>query len=708
MADTKKTVKIKCKECGKEFEANSSRASLCSDCKKKKAAARRRQRQLNKPKTPIPENILKAAVSGNPELDSLFPPEIWEQRPVDIDTFLFDRNYLGNAWSNRKGEKTIFPAWEEIAHKVFPLPMRSPYHTIILSGATGLGKTSFAMGVLCAYYLHIVLCLRNPHEYFDLADQKNIVFAVLNIVTKAMAFKNAWGIISKMLLRSPWFMARGESTGGRRPEWFCTTKPVELIYGRNANDLIGLDILFAFMDEVSFARNRSVERQIEIAEEVFDAALERMKSRFTKFGGIYEGLMCMASSKRTDMSFLETFTKKLTDSFDSNRVLVIDKPRWEILPPESYCGEVFPVAVGDKFKEPKILTEDEVEAAKEEGYQIIWPPIEYKADFERNIIKALTNIAGLSVSQISGFLSGVKVAQAINKSLQNPFTQSIIYVGNNDNHQYWEYFDLSRVRPEDFAKPMAVHLDASLGGDGNSISGTVADYATMQADIETGDLAPQLHYRQVFKVKVKAPPKDKVMLSKNYQFIIWLVQQGFNIIQVSSDQYQSKQFGQDLTKQGINYKEQSIDKVVNGINPTYEVLERALYEGRLELLDDEDQTRELVCLEKHESGRVDKPAGGSDDASQALCGSVYGCSQFKEEVLHNGSVLIKALDSSEGRAPTQVDIQKELERHLSSYSPDAIVVNQESTLKKDLEKFFGKEPEKKEKKNQSTYTGYWG
>ena len=48
------------------------------------------------------------------------------------------------------------------------------------------------------------------------------------------------------------------------------------------------------------------------------------------------------------------------------------------------------------------------------------------------------------------------------------------------------------------------------------------------------------------------------------------------------------------------------------------------------------------------------------------------------------------------------DIQKELERHLSSYSPDAIVVNQESTLKKDLEKFFGKEPEKKEKKNQSS------
>ena len=686
MANTENKILITCKECGKKFEAKSNRASLCSECKKKKSVARRRQRQQGSPKVVTPEKIISGLTSGQNNLDGLFPEEIWEQRPVDLETFLFDRNYLGNAWLNRREEKTIFPFWEEMGKKIFPLPIRSPYHTVILAGSTGCvdgdteyyckgkgwvkiseykrgdqiliinpstlqksfsevgyvkekeetlyivktemgidepiysadhvvvytedpsglggllycetldnlmknpkpiylitssgkairttgryeaihsedgykycfrtptefwvarkgqteylthncGKTSFAMGVLCAYYLHIVLCLRNPHEYFDLADQKSIVFAILNIVTKTMAYKNAWGIINKMLLRSPWFMARGASTGGRRPEWYCTTKPVELIFGRNADDIIGLDILFAFMDEVSFARNQSVERQIEIATEVFDAALERMKSRFTKFGGIYEGLMVMASSKRTDMSFLETFTEKLINSFDSNRVLVIDKPRWEVLPPSSYKGKTFPVAVGDKFREPKIISESEIDQAKEEGYSIIYPPVEYRPDFERNIITALTNIAGLSVSQLSTFLSGPKVMKVINKELQNPFTQSVIYVGTKDSHQYWEYFDMGRVREEDLAKPMAIHLDASLGGDGNSISGVVADYATMAA-AEGGELVPELHYRQVFKIKVKAPQNDKVMLSKNHQFICWLVKRGFNIVQVSSDQYQ--------------------------------------------------------------------------------------------------------------------------------------------------------------------------
>lgn len=858
MAESK-TKKAICKVCGKKFNSPTGRKATCPKCKLK--AKKNKKKVENQVKSSqVLDKLVDTAVKINSDLDFLFPSDIWEERPVDIETFLFNRDYLGNAWLDGSGSKTIFPFWEDMAHKIFPLPMRSPYHTVIFAGSTGCvdcdteffdgygwkkiseweqgdrvlqwtkegkaelvtplayikkpaeklyelktkysidatlsgdhrfvyltskgnlyespfekiverynkgkgvgdrvitsfdyvggkgisltddeirlmvaviadghfstpsdrccinikkqykkdrltkilssigipytrkefskgysrfyfnsprrekvytkfwydcnkdqlkvlaeelplwdedkepkgnrlqacrtkvketadfiqfvysslgyrttiqshnregqnyikgdrvylrqgvsyrvtptkrntpglrnrggsritevetldgyqycfkvpssylvlrkndkifitgncGKTSVAMGVCFAYYLHIVLCLRNPHAYFDLADQKNIVFAVINIVTKAMAYKNAWGMVQKMLLRSPWFMARGESTGGRRPEWFCTSKPVELLYGRNADDLIGLDILCCFLDEVSFGRNQSIERQIEIATEVFDAALERMKSRFTKFGGIYEGLMIMASSKRTDMSFLESFTKKLLDGVDSSKVLVVDKPRWEVLPPESYSGKKFPIAIGDKFRPPKILKEDEVEQAKDEGYTILYPPIEYYTDFERDMSTALTNIAGISVSQLSTFLNGEKVAQAIDKTLVNPFRQSVIYVGTKDEIQYKDYFDLSKVSQEDKEKPMAIHLDASLGGDGNSISGVVADYAQLQTGAD-GNTIPELHYRQLFKIKVKAPRGDKVMLSKNYQFIVWLIQQGFNIIQVSSDQYQ--------------------------------------------------------------------------------------------------------------------------------------------------------------------------
>ena len=432
-------------------------------------------------------------------------------------------------------------------------------------------NTSIAMGVCCAYYLYIVMCLRNPHEYFGLADQKPIIFANINIVTKTMAYKNAWGMIHKMLISSPWFMQRGNKTTGKRQEWYCTTKPVELIYGRGPDDLIGLDILFCFMDEISFYRNQSVEKQIEAATEVFNSAWERMKSRYIKFGGIFDGLMVMASSKRTDQSFMESFIKTITDGVDARRVLIIDRARWEMLPESSYSGKKFPVAVGDKFRPSQIIKEEQLEEFKNAGYKIIWPPIENYAEFERDMNNALTNIAGISVGQISSFIRGDLVTSCIDDRYQNLITKSVIFSGYKDPDQYYEYVDLSRMSPEDFTLPLFVHLDASLGRDGNSIVGVVADYAVNQANSFTGNYEVELHYRELFKLKIRAPQGTHTGLNKNKQFILWL-NQHFNLQGVSRDQYQSEEFHQDLDRLGIKVTKQSIDSVTNGICLTGDTL----------------------------------------------------------------------------------------------------------------------------------------
>lgn len=568
----------------------------------------------------------------------------FEEIPVDITTFLTDRRYLGNSWLDQNDGFKMFPFWRETAKKMFPLPMRSPYSILLLQGGTGLGKTSFAVCAVFAYYIYIVMCLKNPHEFFDLADQKKITFAFLNIVTKTIAYKNAWGMLHNALLQSPWFMERGGRTSSEKaPEWYCKAKPIDLLYGSNPNDVIGLDILGAFFDEISFARISDPKRAQEQALDLFNAAYERMTSRFTKFGGLFEGLAVMASSKRTDQAFLEVFAEKLLRSADRKRVYVVDKPRWEVLPPESYCGKKFPFALGDKFLPSQIIeNEAEIPMFLEAGYKILWPPIETKGAFERNMQKALTDIAGISVLNQMTFLRGNKVKKVLNKDRQNPFVQSVIFVGTKDQIQYSDYFSMERLKPGDLKKPLFIHLDASLGGDGNSISGVSVEYAKYQINPETGQTEPMLCYEQVFKIKVKAPKGDKVMLRKNEQFIYWLRSQGFNIAKVTSDQYQSEQFGQDLEHAGLNYGRQSIDRVQNGINMPYKVLKDSIYEERLKILDDEDQTLELVSLEQHENGRVDKPIteGSSDDAAQALCGAVYAASQCKEEYLANHVALI--------------------------------------------------------------------
>lgn len=715
-------IKKICEICKKEFEAPTKKSRICKECQSKTDACP----VCGKPKSIFAktcsrscgtklmfqnkkkkfEDAAKKTLDRSKELKQRFDKlqklidagiyDDFEEIPVSIEEFITNRDYLGNSWLDANDTLKAFPFWMEQAKKIFPLPMRSPYHTIILEGATGLGKTSFAVNMLLAYYLYIVMCLKDPHEYFDLADQKKITFAFINIVTKTMAYKNAWGMLHKALSRSPWFMQRGAMTTERNPTWFSTTKEVDLLYGGSPNDLIGLDILAIFIDEINFARIRNVRAAQDRAMELFDAAHERQQSRFTKFGGLYEGLMIMASSKRTDQAFTEVFIKKLISDTDKSRLLVIDKPRWEVLPKGTYCGKTFPFAVGDKFLPSQIIKEDQVEEFKNLGYKIIYPPIETYGNFDTNMMKAMTDIAGISVLNQMTFLRGDRVRACINPARRNPFIKSVIYVGCNDDVQYSDYFDMSRVDPQDLKSPMCVHLDASLGGDGNCLSGTIVKYAQYQTNIETNKKEPELHYKQIFTVKVKAPKGDKVMLSKNYQFVMWLRQQGFNIQLVEHDQYQSFEFGQNLAKKGFNTKLQSIDRVTDGINQPYQLLQTALYEKRIDLLDDEEQLSELVSLELHEDGRVDKPEGGNDDSAQALCGSVYGCSSFKAEFLRSNAVLLENTTSdletqTEGLPDDMVASLIASQFGTDFYSPpSAQKIAANSGLREDFDKYVNK------------------
>lgn len=529
------------------------------------------------------------------------------------------------------------------------ISITAPNHLYLTEHCIPTHNTSFAVNMVMAYYLHIVLCLKNPHEYFALEEQKKIVFAFINIVTKTVAYRNAWGMFHKALLQSPFFMEYGIKTNSRNPEWECTKKPILLIYGAAAEELIGLDILACFLDEVSFARNQDIKRQMEKAKVVFDAALERIQSRFTKFGGVFDGLIIMASSKRTDQAFAEVYAKELMNGKFGKQVFVFDRPRWEVLPPGTYSGITFPVAIGDKLRPSEIITEKDVPTYKAAGYRIIYPPIETYDNFSRDMMTALTNIAGESVNASGTFLAGEHIGKCINPEIKNLFRESVIRVGTKDDLMYQDFCDISRVSPEDLAAPIYIHLDASLGNDGNSISGGRILYAQDQRNPATGLVEPELHYKQIFKVKVRAPKGDQVMLRKNEQFIYWLRSVGFNIACVSSDQYQSAQFRQDLTAAGIPCVYQSIDRVTNGVNQAYSVLRNAIYEHRVQLLADDDQTEELLHLVKYENGKVDKPGDGNqDDASQCLCGWINLANQDKEHYIAHNVVLSDTLIGTTG------------------------------------------------------------
>ena len=60
----------------------------------------------------------------------------YKEKPVDIETFIEDDEYLGKIY----GHGHLFPFWKKLLKKVYPSPFLCPYEEVILSCAIGAGK----------------------------------------------------------------------------------------------------------------------------------------------------------------------------------------------------------------------------------------------------------------------------------------------------------------------------------------------------------------------------------------------------------------------------------------------------------------------------------------------------------------------------------------------------------------------------------------
>jgi intein/homing endonuclease len=165
----------------------------------------------------------------------------------------------------------------------------------------------------------------------------------------------------------------------------------------------------SFEDEVSFQPNQDVDIQKKKAKELISSVDARMKSRFMK-GEYLPTLNILASSKRTDQSFLESYidTKKRNES---KNTLVIDEPQWVIRTdkdsPNKFC-----VAVGNKFLNSEVLplsvTEKDLQIYRDKGFSILKVPMGYYENFLDDIDIALTDIAGISTSNTTKYIAGFK------------------------------------------------------------------------------------------------------------------------------------------------------------------------------------------------------------------------------------------------------------------------------------------------------------
>ena len=110
---------------------------------------------------------------------------------------------------------------------------------------------------------------------------------------------------------------------------------------------------------------------------MIDTAIGGSKTRFTNRGQ-NPSLTVLASSKRSEKSFLETHMKKKLKT-DGENTYIVDEPVWNVRPPTEYSGRRFKVALGNKFLASEVISDESlIPDLKNRGYKILDVPAEKK------------------------------------------------------------------------------------------------------------------------------------------------------------------------------------------------------------------------------------------------------------------------------------------------------------------------------------------
>ena len=172
------------------------------------------------------------------------------------------------------------------------------------------------------------MCLKNPLEYFGLKPTERIAFSFMNI-TEALAYDIGVSKFQNTIQMSPWFMERGTLSGKKELVW--NPPPyINIIIGSQPRHVIGQACFASFFDEISFIPTQDIEKQKKRAIDMVDTASGGMKTRFTR-NGKNPGIIILASSKRSEKSFLEEHMKKKAVS-EGDNTLIVDEAVWNIKP----------------------------------------------------------------------------------------------------------------------------------------------------------------------------------------------------------------------------------------------------------------------------------------------------------------------------------------------------------------------------------------
>ena len=518
------------------------------------------------------------------DFDRLLRQDDLTETPVDIQTFVQDKEYLGlpplsdiqleivRHSTQIYKERTLISLLGEEEGKRWYKEYTD--NEVICMLGKGSGKDHCAR-ISMAYTVYLIHCLRDPLIYYGKAH--GVYIDLLNLAVNAQQAQRVFfEPLKNLLLRSPYFNKVGFEP--RVSEIFFFSKPVRCFSGHSESEgWEGYEVMTIILDEIAAfktdAELRGETRSKGSASAIYNMSKLSIMSRFPEVG----------------------------------KVILLSFPRYkgDFIQQRYYNSR--------EKKEPKTWT---IKAATWEVNPTIKRE-QLESEYIRNPVEARARFECEPPNMEDAYFRDPELVRKAFMYSEDP-------VDEEGNFKPWFNKTDGQVR--------FIHIDLALKRDRAALSMV---HCTGLKEVKTlmgVENLPIINVDLVYSWE--ASVNQEINFSSIRQMIIDLCRK-FDVAKVTFDRWQSIEMIQSLRAQSINADFHSVKKT------DFDTLMTAIYDTRLrgywnELLVEE----ELLKLRLFGNNKIDHPSSGSKDLADAVAGAVFVC---VENMAIDGDIEIEIL-----------------------------------------------------------------